>query len=84
MEVWENLLYLGVQASPDNSLCFLTALCFSSRRCFSLAEASICKINSGNCKKMIFQDIGKKKQNKIFSSDLLTHRNRGRHNTLLI
>lgn len=28
---------------------------------------------------MIFQDIGMKKLNKIFSSDRLTHRNRERH-----
>lgn len=61
MEVWEKLLYLGVQASPDNSLCFLAALCFSSRRCFSLAEASICKINSGNCKKNEFPRHWKEK-----------------------
>ena len=35
--------YLGDQASPVRSLCFLEVLCFSSRRCFSLAEASIYK-----------------------------------------
>ena len=64
--------YLGVQASPDNSLCFLVALCFSSRRCFSLAEASIYS-------KTFFVSYWKAKLNEILSSGCLTHRNRGRH-----